>query len=308
MPSVLQFSSVFRVVGTLLLVFTSLASSAQSITGFIRNKISGEALPFAAIGIKQKGIGTTADVNGQFSLHLKNSNLPDTLSILAVGYQELALPVKVILADKETAGSFRKTPGTNEITFFLQPKQTSLRPIEITGKVKKWKAAEVGFNMDKDITYQHEFAPKDTLIKSIPGQEIGNIIRFKKYPAHLQDFNFGLHGSGNLPVTVRLHIYSLKNNLPYKKLLPKDVVIMIPPHCTGWIKVNLKPYNITLHQDFAVVLEWINEANKLTSNSLLTFNNMPKDQITVYRESDVKPWKILPTTSIGMYVTLLYER
>ncbi|WP_347157527.1 carboxypeptidase-like regulatory domain-containing protein [Pontibacter chitinilyticus] len=257
----------------------------------VKSYADKEAVPFAAVGSRSRGTGTTADAKGHFTLSLKSYSSNDTLVFSAVGYQPLSATVQEILSGKDGNGCFGRQPGTNELVVYLKPKPLLLHTVEVKAKHSRWKASQVGYNIGKGSPFVQEFAPTDTLLSSVSGQEIGNNFHFRKYPVRLQDFNFGLHGSGNLSVTVRLHIYSLKGKLPHKKLLQKEIVVNIPPHYTGWIKVPLEKYNILLNQDFAVVLDWVNEANKLNNNSLMTFARMPKSQITFYRASAAASWK-----------------
>ncbi len=264
-------------------------------------------MSYAAVSIKNSNVGTTADARGKFTLSLRNTHLADTIVLSALGYHILYIPVKHVLALKQHEQSGDRGSEAYAYTFMLSPKRLELGTVEIKANPVKWKESKVGYNIDKGTSFRHEFEPLDTVLRGITGQEIANSFRVRKYPVHLKDFNFGLHGSGNMPVRVRVRIYSLRNNLPHESLLTDDVVVKIPPHHTGWIKVNLERYNITLQHDFAVALEWINEANQYNSNSLMTFARVPKEQVTTYRSSGNDPWKRLRYTSIGMYVTVLHQ-
>ncbi|MBB6613138.1 carboxypeptidase-like regulatory domain-containing protein [Pontibacter sp. Tf4] len=306
--AILSFA-LHRLIGTLLLMLPCVVLYAQAYTieGTVKSTENGQAIPFVAVSIKNSGTGITADAMGRFKLRLKEHHLTDTLTFSAIGYSNLSLPVKKII----NGGLKREVHEVNQNvynkTFYLSPTPVALGTIEVRAKRVRWKEVKVGYNMSKGAALWHEFEPLDTLLSGVTGQEIGNNFRSGKYPVYLKDFNFGLHGSGNLAVAIRVRIYSIRNSLPHKSLLDRDIVVKIPPHHTGWIKVNLAQYNIKLEEDFAVALEWINEANRLNGNSLMTFAKIPKDQVTFYRDDRTAPWKKLHATSIGMYVSLLYE-
>ncbi|NEM97433.1 carboxypeptidase-like regulatory domain-containing protein [Pontibacter burrus] len=298
-----------RLIGTLLFMLPCVMLYAQtySIEGTVKSAENGQSIPFVAVGLKNSSTGITADGRGKFKLSLKAQNLTDTLYFSAIGYSNLLIPVKKLIGREFKKEIYDSNQNSYNKAFYLSPKPVALGTVEVKASSVKWKEVRVGYNISKGASSWHEFEPLDTLLSGVTGQEIGNNFRTKKYPVYLKDFNFGLHGSGNLAVTIRLRIYSIRNNLPHESLLDRDIVVKIPRHHTGWIKVNLEQYNIKLDQDFAVALEWINEANSLNRNSLMTFAKIPKDQITFYRDAKTSLWRKLHATSIGMYVSLLYE-
>ena len=82
---------------------TGLPSSTDSlppeevryITGVVVDEESSEPLPFAAIGLKNKGKGTVTNNNGQFGLKITPDLFNDTLSVSYLGYVSSELPVRL---------------------------------------------------------------------------------------------------------------------------------------------------------------------------------------------------------------------
>jgi hypothetical protein len=308
-PASVTSISISKLIAALILFLWCMPSYGQTttISGVAKSTANGKAVPFVTVRIKHSGTGITADARGKFILSLRRHHLADTITLSALGYHDLHVPIKRLLQGKQDVQGAAAEGASYDFTFSLSPKRLELGTVEIKARPVKWKETKVGFNMDKGAPFQHEFEPLDTVLSGVMGQEIANSFRVRKYPVHLKDLNFGLLGSGNMAVRIRVRIYSLRNDLPHESLLAKDIVVKIPPHHTGWIRVNLERYHIMLDQDFAVALEWINEANQFNSNSLMTFARMPKQQVTSYRSSGDAAWKKLRSTSIGMYVTLLHE-
>ncbi len=74
------------------------ASQIKYITGVIIDEETLDPLPFATIGLKNKGKGTVSNNNGEFGLKISPDLLSDTLSVSYLGYQTNELPVSKALS------------------------------------------------------------------------------------------------------------------------------------------------------------------------------------------------------------------
>ncbi|MCZ8354692.1 MAG: carboxypeptidase-like regulatory domain-containing protein [Cyclobacteriaceae bacterium] len=72
---------------------TQAAAQNITLTGTIKDKISGEALPFASIGIKGKSLGTVANLQGQFDFHIPASYANEIVVISMLGYANFEAPI-----------------------------------------------------------------------------------------------------------------------------------------------------------------------------------------------------------------------
>ena len=276
-------------------------ASATVIKGVVLDEDTKLPVGYANITLIKSQKGTQTFSKGEFVLHVAPDNHLEKISITSLGYVSRVVEIESLLKEWEKS---------KQVKIYLKPRYEALREVEIKAKSKRWRAKKVGFNLDKGTSFHHKFSPLDTVVEK-SGQEIGNKITLKKYPAYLNSISFGLAGSGNVKAIIGLRIYSLKNNLPDKDILPERIILRIPPHHTGWITVDLDQYNILLKEDFVVTVEWLSETNILNRSSLMAFATHPKGQITYSRASGQKPWKILRPTltdvnSIGLYVTVLY--
>ncbi len=68
-------------------------SAVNYITGVIIDEETSEPLPFATIGLKNKGKGTVTNFNGEFGLSISPDNYSDTLSVSYLGYIRREIPV-----------------------------------------------------------------------------------------------------------------------------------------------------------------------------------------------------------------------
>lgn len=277
-------------------VYTLLQDVGQfELAGVVLDKATGAPIAYANLLVIGTNKYAQANSKGEFTLTLAASYSNATLKISSLGYKPAELSISAL--NKDSAAVLK---------LYLAPALAKLSEVEVKAKAANWKTSKVGFHIDEGSPFHHAFEPLEKSLITKKGQEIGNKIHFRKYPAYLQQVSFGLSGSGNLPIAARIKVYSLKKNQPHENLLKENVVVQIPPHYTGWVQVNVSEYNLLLEEDFVVVLEWINDANKLSDNSLMTYAKSPKGQITYYRTSTDQPWSWLPYYSIGLYVTLLH--
>ena len=72
------------------------------ITGVIVDDETLEPLPFATIGLRNKGRGTVSNNNGEFSLNIPPDTYTDTLSVSYLGYFGREIPVRQALGNNLT--------------------------------------------------------------------------------------------------------------------------------------------------------------------------------------------------------------
>lgn len=281
----------------------SVQDKNRLIRATILDKVTAAPIPFAHISVVGGNVYREADNNGAFTLPLKPEHENGKIKVTALGYISQEFSIAVLVKQNE---------ASKVHLLYLVPDYKNLQVVEIKAKARKWKIKKAGYHIDEGSAIHYEFYPSDTLTIGVLGHEIGNRIQLNKYPAALWSVSFGLQGLSGERLKVRVRLYSLKNNLPHLNLLPEPAIIAIPPHHAGWITVNLQQYNVTLKEDFAVVLEW-DGAKEQNTSSLMAFATLPRDQVTYFRESHLKPWKLINSTlvdikSIGMYATVVYEK
>jgi len=88
---------------------------AKYITGLIVDDETLEPLPFATIGLKNKGRGTVSNNNGEFGLKITSDLVNDTLSVSYLGYFGREMPVKQALGNNFTISMKREFISIPEI-------------------------------------------------------------------------------------------------------------------------------------------------------------------------------------------------
>ena len=86
-----------------LLIFMPLTLHAQkniSLSGKVIDD-KGQEVPYAAIGIVSKNIGTTSTEDGTFYFQISTAELKDTLSFSSLGFFTHKLPVSKLIQSEE---------------------------------------------------------------------------------------------------------------------------------------------------------------------------------------------------------------
>ncbi len=82
-----------------LLLFLSVDAFAQKITlsAKLLDRVTGEPLPFASIGLKSKSLGTISNLQGEFDFHISAEFRNEILVISMLGYERFEAPVWSLL-------------------------------------------------------------------------------------------------------------------------------------------------------------------------------------------------------------------
>ncbi len=82
---------------------TPTTATSISVTGIITDASTKSGIPYVNIGISRTYTGTSSNVNGNYTLHLKPDNLKDSVRISYIGYAPVCLSVKDFIKQKNIA-------------------------------------------------------------------------------------------------------------------------------------------------------------------------------------------------------------
>jgi hypothetical protein len=102
-------------------------SSPKYISGKIVDNETGEPLPYATIGIMNKGHATVTNFNGEFGLNIPPYCINDSLSVSYLGYINRFIPVKQALGNSFTIKMIREYIPIPEIIIKIQSPQEIFR-------------------------------------------------------------------------------------------------------------------------------------------------------------------------------------
>lgn len=265
-----------------IILFYSLTSFGQnSFQGKVVDQKTGEALAYANIGILGKSVGTVSAMNGSFEIKLNTQHDEDVLKISMIGYKSFSLKV----------AKFKNKINKNP-TIELVPTSFDLQEIVVVPKNLKTKVLG---NKTNTTAITGGFASNDL------GAEMGIIIKIKKRPTYIQDFNVHISSCDLDTIKLRLNFYDIKKGLPNKKIVKQDIIIS---HTSkkGRLKVDLRDYNIVMEDDFFVSLEWLEDFGEKDLHFSLKLFGKPM----IYRNTSHADWKKIKAGGVGFYLTTMY--
>ncbi len=222
--------------------FLLLSFTAYSQTIVLKGTVlsGNEPIPYVNIGIKKKGIGTSATIDGRFTLTLQNTSLTDALTFSAVGFNELALPVKTIVDSRLTE-------------FMLTEKTTNLREVVVNSKVPKIK--KFGTTSRNPLIHGTSQArdPNDI-------SELAKLINLNDKPSDILSATLYLRSYKIDSATMRINFYENVDGLPGQRIIEKSIIKRLPLK-QGWVTINLEDYNITVDKDFFIGFEYLPDPN-----------------------------------------------
>lgn len=255
-------------------------ANAQVFEGFVKDGKTNENLAYVNVGVIGKATGTVTDESGHFKLSLNNSNT-DSLRISMIGYASKTYLVSDFIT--------HYTPGE---TIMLAPQVHQLTEVKISGR--KLKLAVLG-NTTQSKSTNAGFTSNKL------GNEIGAIIKIKKAPTFLKQFNASLARSIPDSIKLRLNFYSVKDGLPDKILQQQNIFVTIKKG-QEQITVDLTPYNLIVNDKFFVSLEWIKDS----SGPGLMFSASLFSSAMIMRETSQAAWEKEGLAGVGFNVLAAY--
>jgi len=227
----LKFALVFFLLDSICV----LTFAQTTLTGKVISE-NQEALPFVNIGIRKKNIGTSSLPDGTFSIAIPPQNENDTLTFSMVGYSELNLPIKDIIA-------------LNQHTFQLKFKTTSLTTLVVTSN----KLVEQKFGIKKPAGVLH-FTDGSTNQNDI--FEIAQLIKLDTAPSKITSVNLFISQARKDSGTFRINFYGYDGSRPTERILEKSIV-QTKEIREGWLTFDLTPYAVYLGGNFVIAIEFI---------------------------------------------------
>lgn len=260
-----------------------------TLTGFVTDE-TGVPLPFASVGVVNTPVGTVADDNGRFTLYLTGAvRLTDTVQISLLGYK----------SDRRPIGQLAEVSQV-DLVVTLMPRPAQLA--EVTVRSSQWQIRQTG-NTNTQTRMKTNFAlagkPRQNL-----GAQIGRVFRIPKRGAFLEEFRFFVSVNNFDSTRFRINVQTLRLNYPDSNLLQRAMYVELKPKQTGWITVDLRPYNLFAADNVAVSVEWVDYGGK--GNYLGIPITVPSvGAVHLYKFASQSSWKKFGQMSACMNLTML---
>ncbi len=230
----------------LLIIVFSLNSLSQGLSpslpielkGIVIDKETPNPVAYVGIGIQGKPLGTLSDSAGHYGFFIGKENLGDSLLLSTVGYYSLKLAIRQINRKGDTTLLQRRHLQLPNLVVISKPADDYL-----SGRQEISRIIQVSLHNKK--------APDQTI-----GSEMGMRIKVKR-KAWVKDLNWYVSINNFKTIKFRVNIYSVKNDMPDTLICRRQILATVNDGKTGWIKIDLRPYEVIVNSDFIITLQWI---------------------------------------------------
>lgn len=281
----------FRVAICCYLVLVNSVLFAQTFTGKVFDAKTKEAIPFANIGIASKGIGATADIEGNYTLQLSTANTNDFIIISMIGYKPLNI----------SYAKFAQQFSNQQNNYYLDENTFDLKEVVI--RPKKFITKVVGnTNMG---------APCIALVgdtsKEDANFEIGTRIKVKHESTFVDKISFGICQNDFDSIILRVNVYNSNNENVLKK-----PIYVVAKKGQKLVSVDTKNYNIEIDNNFIIAIEAMNiTQSKSDKNSKgqkkFMFSGGFFGSDLMMRKNLYSQWDKVNAIVVGFNATITYE-
>jgi hypothetical protein len=208
------------------LLLTTLSLSAQ-VKGVVKDSITNLPIPYVNIWVENENIGTTSELDGTFTLNLKEEK---NLVFSALGFEK-----KII-------------KSTNLKEVFLK---VSLIQMDELVLLNKKGTEEIEIGDSKKINHIHFLGDKPWIY--------AKLFEFKKEYENTLFINKILFYTycGKKEAKLKIRIFELNDSIPSKDLLSEDIIVTVKKGNKKNI-LDVSKYNLTIPKNGVVIgLEWL---------------------------------------------------
>jgi hypothetical protein len=199
-------------------------------------------LPYVSVGVLNKSQGTVSDSLGQFAFSITTENISDSLQFSIIGYHIFRVAVKDFI-------------NNSDKPIKLTANVTLLREVHVTSSNSRKNTEAIGRQSSGKLI-QASIHNKTSADETV-GSEMGMRYKIDKNNAILKDFNFYISANNFNSIIFRINIYSVKNDLPDTLINNKQIFTTINNFKTGWIKIALEEYSLTVRNDIIITVQWV---------------------------------------------------
>ena len=244
-------------------VSTALAQAAKPagamLSGKIIDKTSKEPLPFTSVSLRSEQTGALSNEFGVFQLPAPTKNDTDSLVVMALGYEHLAIVVH---------------RGKDQSNLVVELARRAVALQNVTVKGGKLKNLALGANANR---------PGEGLLQGQPGSQCAFFVKNDKNKRlgniRTVSFYIGENGFPREPFRVRIYKPDGNYSAPNTDILTENVVVSAPAG-GQWYTVDLAPYNVQAPEEgFFVAMEWIVSGDKFFNTNFMDDSYTPYGQI-----------------------------
>lgn len=257
---------------------------AQDISARLLDE-NGDGIPFANVYVPSASKGTVSNMEGVFSLSLKQASADSLVTISCIGYETKKLPLRGLL--NGTITSIKLISANYELAqaTVVGSNLDYSKPI-ILGNPNRGKT--VGFHQDST---------------SSAGIEIGNLMKTRQRWL-LKKAGFHIRATSRDTMLFEVNVYEARKGIPFGEPINRTrIFLTIDSTMTKEpIMVDFSDQNLYGMGNFMVTLELL---DNITSKETIWFAFNFKKGLTRFKNSDGRWRKAPPLMSMGIWAEIL---
>ena len=247
---------------------------AQTFDGKVSNLKTNEMLPYANVGVRGKSIGGIADEQGNFKIDISKASPSDKIVVSYLGFEPLIYLVNELKANQ-----------VYEVK--LNPKSVELKEVLVYNK----RVPIIVGNNKKSSNYTgwgHN--------TSDVGRARGAIFNPADLPIKVEEFVIHIHENTFDNVKFRLNMMIPNENGEDFTSLINENIFFTTSEKNGWVRVDLRAYNIVISEKLIVAVEWVDasgrERTEKEGSHRLTISTSKKEGYFYHRETPEESTKL----------------
>lgn len=250
-----------------ILILFSTNLFAQTFSGKVSNLKTNEVLPYANVGVRGKSIGGIADEGGNFKIDISKASAIDKIVVSYLGFEPMIYLVSEL-----------KINQIYEVK--LNPKSVELKEVLVYNK-----RVPIILGNNKKSFYHTGWGNN----KSGVGRARGAIINPADLPVKAEEFVIHIHENTFDSVKFRVNMMIPNENGELLTSLINENIFFTTSVKKGWVRVDLKPYNIMISEKLIVAVEWVDasgrERTEKEGSHQLTISTSKKEGYFYHRET-----------------------
>ncbi len=213
---------------------------AQNFSGKVSNSKTNEVLPYANVGVRGKSIGGIADEGGSFKIDISKASPNDKIVVSYLGFEPMIYQVSEL-----------KVNQVYEVK--LNPKTVELKEVAVYNK-----RVPIILGNNKKSFYHTGWGHNTSDI----GRARGAIFNPADLPVKAEEFVIHIHENTFDSVKFRLNIMIPGENGEPPTSLINENIFFTTSVKKGWVRVDLKAYNIVISEKLLVAVEWVDASGR----------------------------------------------
>lgn len=247
---------------------------AQTFDGKVSNLKTNEMLPYANVGVRGKSIGGIADEQGNFKIDISKASPNDKIVVSYLGFEPVIYLVNELKANQ-----------VYEVK--LNPKSVELKEVLVYNK----RVPIIVGNNKKSSNYtgwRHN--------TSDVGRARGAIFNPADLPVKAEEFVIHIHENTFDNVKFRLNMMIPNENGEDFTSLINENIFFTTSEKNGWVRVDLRAYNIVISEKLIVAVEWVDASGRKRTEKegshRLTISTSKKEGYFYHRETPEESTKL----------------